>query len=60
MTEKFIVQLEEDPETGELILPIPTEILNQMGWGQDMELWWEIIDDKIIMKKAKDEPSSSK
>lgn len=29
---QFEVILQEDPETGELILPIPPELMRQMGW----------------------------
>ena len=28
---KYIVKVEEDPDTGELILPIPDELLAEMG-----------------------------
>ena len=38
---KYIVSLEEDPKTGELILPIPDELLAEMGWGDGDELVWE-------------------
>ena len=31
---KYIVSLEEDPKTGELILPIPDELLIEMGWSE--------------------------
>jgi hypothetical protein len=36
----MIVQLEQDPVTGELILPIPTDLLSQMGWIEGTELFW--------------------
>jgi hypothetical protein len=36
----MIVQLETDPVTGELILPIPTDLLSQMGWIEGTELFW--------------------
>jgi hypothetical protein len=36
----LVVTLEQDPETGELILPIPTELLSQMGWIEGTELFW--------------------
>lgn len=29
---QFEVVLQEDPETKELILPIPPELMKQMGW----------------------------
>ena len=38
---KYIVRLEEDPKTGELILPIPDELLVQVGWSEGDELIWE-------------------
>jgi len=28
----WTVTLEEDPETGELIMPLPPDLLNQVGW----------------------------
>jgi hypothetical protein len=36
----LVVTLEQDPVTGELILPIPTELLSQMGWIEGTELFW--------------------
>jgi hypothetical protein len=36
----LVVTIETDPETGELILPIPTELLSQMGWIEGTELFW--------------------
>jgi hypothetical protein len=36
----MIVKLETDTETGELILPIPTDLLSQMGWIEGTELFW--------------------
>jgi hypothetical protein len=36
----LVVTLETDPETGDLILPIPTELLSQMGWIEGTELFW--------------------
>lgn len=35
------VTIEEDPETGELILPIPDELMRQMEWAEGDELVWE-------------------
>ena len=36
----MVVTLQQDPETGELILPIPTDLLSQMGWIEGTELFW--------------------
>lgn len=59
MKDKWTVELQEDPETKELILPIPTDILSQMGWSEETDLWWTIEDDKIILK-VKDGTETSK
>lgn len=37
----WTVKLEEDPETGDLIMPIPTDCLNQVGWDIGDTLLWE-------------------
>lgn len=34
----FEVTTHEDPETGDLILPIPQELLEKMGWKEGDEL----------------------
>jgi hypothetical protein len=54
----MIVQLEQDSVTGELILPIPTELLSQMGWIEGTELFW--IDNEngtYSLKEKKNESS---
>jgi len=38
---RYVVTVEEDPETGELILPIPDELMEEMGWQIDDVLVWE-------------------
>ena len=50
----YTVKLEEDPNTGDLILPIPTELLNQMGWdiGDDL-IWNEMGFESTVQKKPK-------
>lgn len=49
----YEVIVQEDPETGELILPIPPELLREMGWSEGDELQFDL--DKqgrwIISKK---------
>lgn len=49
----WTVQLEEDPNTGELILPIPSELLSQMGWIEGTELFWEETEDKNLVLTTK-------
>lgn len=36
----WTVTVEEDPETGELILPLPQELLDSKGWMEGDELEW--------------------
>jgi hypothetical protein len=38
----WIVTLEEDPETGDLIMPIPTELMEAQGWAIGDTLDWDI------------------
>jgi bifunctional DNA-binding transcriptional regulator/antitoxin component of YhaV-PrlF toxin-antitoxin module len=40
----WTVTLEEDPETGELILPFPQEFLDEAGWQEGDVLEW--VDNK--------------
>lgn len=45
MTEqRYTITLETDPKSGELILPFPPELLNQMGWDIGDTLIWEEVD----------------
>ena len=41
MSNNWTVTLEEDPETKELVMPIPLDLLNQMGWDVGDTLSWE-------------------
>lgn len=41
---KWIVELEKDPETGDLILPLSDEVLEGTGWKTDDVIEW--IDNK--------------
>mgnify|MGYP003645483337 FL=1 len=48
----FTVQVVED-DNGELALPIPTELLNQMGWDiGDNLIWEDSFGNSFIIKKA--------
>lgn len=40
MVKSWTVTLEEDPETGELILPFSDEILEEVGWKEGDVLEW--------------------
>ena len=37
----YIVTLEEDPETGDLVLPLPEKLMEETGWKTGDELLWE-------------------
>lgn len=41
---QWIVTVEEDPETGDLILPLPEEFLELQGWATGDTIEW--IDNK--------------
>lgn len=52
----WTVTIEEDPETGELILPFSNEILEELGWKEGDVLEW--VDNKdgswsLVKKKTK-------
>ena len=37
----YIVEVERDPKTGEMILPLPKELVDAMGWNVGDQLIWE-------------------
>jgi len=37
---RWTVTLEEDPDTGDLIMPIPQEVLDLQGWSKGDLLEW--------------------
>jgi hypothetical protein len=49
----MIVTLEQDKDSGELILPIPTDLLSQMGWIEGTELFWIDNEDGTYSLKEK-------
>ena len=55
MTNSWTVELEEDKETGDLMLPFPLELLNQMGWAPGTELWWTDNEDGTFSIREKKE-----
>ena len=52
---KWTVTLEEDPETKDLIMPIPVELLGQMGWDDGDILLWEEMPDGDSYRLTKKE-----
>ena len=50
---RYEVITQEDPETGDIILPIPEPILKQMGWKEGDELDIGVgKDGRIFLKKV--------
>ena len=52
----WIVTLEEDPETKELILPFTEEMLQDLGWSEgDTLTWTDLGDGSWSLAKKTDE-----
>ena len=54
MTNHWTIKLENDPETGELIMPFPPDLLAQVGWDFGDTLIWEDLHDGRWSLKKKD------
>lgn len=54
---KYLLTVEEDPETGELILPFTPEMLAQVGWKEGDTLSWDDNGDGSFMLSKKDKSS---
>jgi hypothetical protein len=44
-TTSWTITVEEDPDTGELILPLPADFLVMQGWFEGDELEWTDLGD---------------
>lgn len=49
---RFTVELIEDVASGELVCPVPEEILNDMGWYEGTELELNVEGDEIIIREV--------
>jgi hypothetical protein len=47
-TTHWTVIVEEDPESGDLMLPFPDDLLDQAGWKEGDTLKWTINPDNTI------------
>lgn len=45
---RYEVITQEDPETGDLFIPIPPEILKEMGWKEGTEVKFDVDKDGTI------------
>ena len=48
----YTVTLEEDGD--DLLLPLPEEIIKNLGWNEGDELEWSVNNNTIILRKAHD------
>jgi hypothetical protein len=56
----WTVKVEQDPDTGELVLPLPADLLSQMGWIEGTDLFWEETAGKnLILTDKKPEVSDT-
>ena len=52
LTTRYEVIVQEDPKTGDLLLPIPQQVLDSLGWGECDDVDFDIgTDGKIYIKK---------
>jgi hypothetical protein len=51
----WTVKLETDPETGDLIMPLPTDLFNQVGWDFGDTLIWEEMPHGVWSLKKKED-----
>lgn len=50
---RYEVITQEDPDSGDLLLPLPQPLLDQMGWKEGDELLFDIDDTgAVIIRKA--------
>ena len=52
--QRFTTKLDDD-DFGDLVLTIPYEICEELGWYRETELEYDIIDGEITFKKLEDE-----
>lgn len=50
---RYEVIPQEDPETGDMIIPLPEPILKQMGWKEGDEVEVDINNDGTLTLKKK-------
>jgi hypothetical protein len=61
LSKQWTVKVEEDPETGEVILPFPPDLLNQMGWDfGDTLIWDDNLNGTFSIKKKVDNTDEKK
>jgi hypothetical protein len=56
---KWILEVQEDPETGDCILEFPPELLETAGWKEGDTLVWEEMDNGAWSLSKKDKTVST-
>ena len=51
---RYVITIEEDPETGELVLPFSDEMLAEIGWAVGDTITWEVHQDGSWSLRKKD------
>ncbi len=52
---KWTIKLEEDPESGDLIMPFTPDMLRQVGWDiGDTLIWEDLQDGSWSLRKKED------
>lgn len=39
---RYEIITHEDPETGDLVIPFPEELMNKLGWKEGDEITWQL------------------
>ncbi len=53
MSKRFTTRLEED-DFGDLILTIPYDICEELGWDTDSDLQYDVLNNTFTLKKAEE------
>ena len=57
-TLSWTITVEEDPETGDLILPFPEDLLKETGWSEGDTLTWTDQGDGSWSLEKKDDKTA--
>lgn len=50
----WVVELEEDPESGDLVMPLPPALLEELGWKIGDTLLWNVDESgEVSLSKPK-------
>lgn len=58
MDKRWTITVEEDPETGDLILPFPEDLLKETGWREGDTLTWTDRGDGSWSLEKKDDKTA--